>query len=278
MAINPTTGMFYISPEEAMKFYEPIGRGVRGMLGLENEEEFAKRVAADESLSFAERRKLLAENLSPGAFEKAEDRLFKSVERKGKANKILGADKRLSAWSNQFKPNFIQNYVNTYYPEMGTVTSEAEFIKRLNTVVEARNLKSGSRGTIIRQFKDDIKTEKEKFDTKYEYRDMDEVLRQLDESKASALKSVKDMPGLTQPTTYTSNEQIDTKIQENRQKLEELNKLGQTADAKTIATASPQLIKLRDNLMKEINRLEEEKDKITTQRSYDDLMKILNTK
>jgi len=278
MAINPTTGMFYISPEEAMKFYEPIGRGVRGMLGLENEEEFAKRVAADESLSFAERRKLLAENLSPVAFEKAEDRLFKSVERKGKANKILGADKRLSAWSNQFKPNFIQNYVNTYYPEMGTVTSEAEFIKRLNTVVEARNLKSGSRGTIIRQFKDDIKTEKEKFDTKYEYRDMDEVLRQLDESKASALKSVKDMPGLAKTTTYTSNEQIDSKIQENRQKLEELNKLGQTADAKTIATASPQLIKLRDNLIKEINRLEEEKDKITTQRSYDDLMKILNTK
>jgi len=278
MAINPTTGMFYISPEEAMKFYEPIGRGVRGMLGLENEEEFAKRVAADESLSFAERRKLLAENLSPGAFEKAEDRLFKSVERKGKANKILGADKRLSAWSNQFKPNFIQNYVNTYYPEMGTVTTEAEFVKGLTKAVEAGRIKSGSRGTVIRQFKDDIKAEKEKFDTKYEYRDMDEVLRQLDESKASALKSVKDMPGLAKTTTYTSNEQIDSKIQENRQKLEELNKLGQTADAKTIATASPQLIKLRDNLMKEINRLEEEKDKITTQRSYDDLMKILNTK
>jgi len=275
MAINPTTGMFYISPEEATQFYKPLGTALRKLTGLENEDEYAKRVAADKSLSLQDKRKLLAENLSPEAFDKAEEKLFKSIERQGKANKILGKDKRLSAWENRFKPNFIQSFVSDFFPEMGVIRTETEFKKALTNAVENNQMSTGSRSVHIKDFTKALKDAKTKYDTKYEFRDMDEVLKQLDAGKAELLNS---MPALKKPTTYGSAEQIDAKIQENRNKLEQINQLSQSVDAPTIAKASPQLIKVRDDLMKEINKLEEEKDKLSSGQSFESLMKMLNKK
>ena len=247
------------------------------MFGLENEEEFAKRIQADTSLSFEEKRKQLAENLSATAYDKAEEKLFKSIERKGKANKILGAGKKLKAWNTRFKPNAIQNYQATSsvlknYPKV--LRTEQDVADAIINLREGNKIKPGAASTLEKNFKEYLKNEKANYDVRYEYRDMDEVLAGLDAQKDSMLSKLPARkPGVQ---NLTDLKEVENQYQATLDKLEELQKMSQAISPSAGGQTSQARFDMYKKLYQDLDKLRNRKAQLEKEKEDAELMDILN--
>lgn len=171
-------GMFYLSQEDYAPTMDILGGGVRGLFGLQNKEEAVesvlRRTNPDDPAS---RESALMEiaAIDPDAWARV-SAIFNEIEtsRIGLEEKRLdlkskkGEAARNAKWAYEVKPNVARLISKDHGYE---ASSRTELVKLLNADVNSGKIKAGARSSILSDFDNRMKVEKQNWETTHKHTD-----------------------------------------------------------------------------------------------------------
>jgi len=184
MALDQRTGMFYLSADDVKKFTDPLGRGIRSLAGVEDEDDLIARVNREtditDAASVTKAKKELARVYDSTKRSDALKKLSDRVKSQGEENKILGAANRLAYWKGVAEPRFIQSYAKSSpslanYPKLNEIRTAQDMAEALGWMRTQKDLK-GLAQQLSTQFKDDLKEAKATWNELNQYKTFNEIV------------------------------------------------------------------------------------------------------
>lgn len=178
--------MFYLGKEDIAEEQDLIGKGLRGMFGVQNKEEAVesvlRRTNPDDPASREAALREIA-SIDPDAWSRVSG-IFQELDkgRLGIQEKQLdikakvGESDRNLYWRTKVEPNAIAELASRYGIEANNMP---EIIKILNAAVDSGKMKSGSRTAILTDMKNDLKEREKAWKLHNKYRDFSSISRGL---------------------------------------------------------------------------------------------------
>ena len=252
MAFSPD-GMFYLGAKELEPTVGLAGTGIRGMLGVQNEEEAVKGILQNMDSSTTEGRRAALEELrtvSPDAYYK-----YSKMNQEYETQELGLQEKRNkpqleTEWRLDVGKNVTSNWANSFLGLPG-VTTRSDIVKFLNGQVQSKAITSGARSQSLKDYDKFMKEKKSAYLTTNKY---------SGQSDKTGTVSSKDLFGaLDKGGKVSPLEGLDVPSLQAKQEslLQELKSLGEVAQQAYIAKpeATAAINEARDKRQRELHKL-----------------------
>ena len=252
MAFSPD-GMFYLGAKELEPTVGLAGTGIRGMLGVQNEEEAVKGILQNMDSSTTEGRRAALEELrtvSPDAYYK-----YSKMNQEYETQELGLQEKRNkpqleTEWRLDVGKNVTSNWANSFLGLPG-VTTRSDIVKFLNGQVQSKAITSGARSQSLKDYDKFMKEKKSAYLTTNKY---------SGQSDKTGTVSSKDLFGaLDKGGKVSPLEGLDVPSLQAKQEslLQELKSLGEVAQQAYIAKpeATTAINEARDKRQRELHKL-----------------------
>ena len=255
MAFSPD-GMFYLGAKELEPTVGLAGTGIRGMLGVQNEEEAVKGILQNMDSSTTEGRRAALEELrtvSPDAYYK-----YSKMNQEYETQELGLQEKRNkpqleTEWRLDVGKNVTSNWANSFLGLPG-VTTRSDIVKFLNGQVQSKAITSGARSQSLKDYDKFMKEKKSAYLTTNKYSGQSDKTGTVSSKdlfgaldKGGKVSPVSSLEGLDVPSLQAKQESL----------LQELKSLGEVAQQAYIAKpeATTAINEARDKRQRELHKL-----------------------